>query len=518
MTRVPFTIQAVADEANWRRDLAWPLAPERRADIAERTVTALRAWRKTLVSATDKEIADLASLHLLTIGARAALYAHELSAAELANLKLTGSRPELAALRDGTSLAAPRREFFEAPRRSRIPFARTLRAIRNARRWTPLHRLARAVLTPEAHVLSTGGLLIAAADGRSLSYASPSEMIGQARLTAAPARADAATLAATWARFLVTELDVPERLRERASNLVRLQSEPALARADTDLAGLSTVRDLPRNAWAGSAGSYATRAIGIEILRRGGSVRRFAHGGAVGLDDYGATHALVDMAATSHYTVATEGVLSLLGESAIESAFDGAAPRFEAARGDPKFRAVARRGRPRPAGRPTILYVGTAFSGPLVHVPPIPPDAIYLDWQCRLMDSLAALDADVWCKPHPENPVLSGAQPLPALYPAMDTSFGEALARADIVVFDYCLSTSFWEAVCSDRPIILMDLAGSRWRPQVRSMIDRRCRRIAVSHDSANRPQFDPAELADAVSVTRNADPSEFRRLLAGDA
>jgi hypothetical protein len=134
------------------------------------------------------------------------------------------------------------------------------------------------------------------------------------------------------------------------------------------------------------------------------------------------------------------------------------------------------------------------------------------------MDALGALDVEAWCKPHPENIVLSGIQPLPSFYRAMDVPFDAALARADVVVFDYCLSTSFWEAACSDRPIVLMDLAGTRWHPRIASMIDRRCLRVDVACDSRNRPTFDPAALADAVATARPADPDEFRSLLAGDA
>lgn len=515
LNRVPFTIQAALAEPDWRDALAWPLPPARRAAISEGVVAALWDWRRTLEAGATREVADLASLHLLTIGARAALYAHELAAA---GTTMLGARPELAALRDGAAVPAPRREFFEAPPRSRVPFARALRAIRNARRWTPLHRLAHAVLAPEAHVLSTGGLLIEAASGHSLSYASPGEILGQARAAGAAKRIDAAPLAAGWGAHLASALEIPEAMRARAIDLVRAQAEPALARADGDLAGLAISSEVPTCAWAGSAGSYATRAIGIEILRRGGTVRRFAHGGAVGLDDYGATHALVDMAATSRYTVATPGVRALLVDSGIAAKFDGPPPTFDAVAGDPKFRAVARRGRPRAAGRPTVLYVGTAFAGPLVHVPPVPPDAVYFDWQCRLMDALGALDADVWCKPHPENLVLSGTQPLPTLYRALEAPFGEALARADVVVFDYALSTSFWETLCSDRPVVLMDLAGTRWRPEIDAAIARRCIRIEIAYDDRNRPVLDAEKLADAIASARPADPGEFRRLLAGDA
>jgi hypothetical protein len=253
-------------------------------------------------------------------------------------------------------------------------------------------------------------------------------------------------------------------------------------------------------------------------MRRGGSVRRFAHGGAIALDGYADTHAVVDMAATSRFTMATPAALLLLRDARIESSFDRHLPTFDALTGDPKFRAVPRVGRRPPSRRPTVLYVGTAFAGQLVHIPPVPPDAVYFDWQCRLLDALKGLDAEVYCKPHPENLILSGVQPLPVLYPALDMPFGKALAQADVVVFDYCLSTSFWETLCSDRPVVLLDVARARWHPAVDAMLSRRCMRLAVTYDAGNRPQFDAAALAGAVLAAKPADPAEFRTLLAGDS
>ncbi len=517
LIRLPHSIHAIGSVPDWRADLRWPLGPDARCVIAEGVVATLRAWRRGLPAGPAIDVADLASLHLLTSGARVALYAHELAGAAALDAELVGDRPEFSVLRDGKSPGETNREPYEARRPSRIPFARTLRAIKNVRRWTPLRRLAKAVFAPEAHVLSTGGLLLEATVGHSLSYAAPDELIAAARRTAPATRLDIGELAEGWAAALSGSEFVPAALRVRASILLRAQAMSALSRADRDLAGLARVADMPDAVWAGGAGSYATRAIGLEVMRRGGSVRRFAHGGAIALDGYADTHALVDMAATSRFTLATPAALGLLRDARIGSSFDRQIPAFDAVAGDPKFRAVPRVGRPRPSRRPTVLYVGTAFAGQLVHIPPVPPDAIYFDWQRRLLDALNALDADVYCKPHPENLVLSGVQPLPALYPALDMPFGRALAQADIVVFDYCLSTSFWETLCSDRPVVLLDVARARWHPAIDAMLSRRCARLPVAYDAGNRPQFDPAALADAVGTARPADPTEFRDLLAGD-
>jgi hypothetical protein len=517
MIRLPHSIHAIGSVRGWREHLCWPIGPDARCAIAEGVVATLRAWRRSLPAGPATDTADLASLHLLTSGARAALYAHEIAGAAATGAELVGNRPEFSVLRDGEAPGETTREPYEARQASRIPFARELRAIKNARRWTPLRRLAQAVLAPEAHVLSTGGLLLESTAGHSLSYAAPDELVAAARRTLPAPRLDTAELAEGWAAALSESEFVPSALRASAADLLRAQAVSALSRADRDLAGLARLTDMPGAVWAGGAGSYATRAIGLEVMRRGGSVRRFAHGGALALDGYADTHALVDMAATSRFTLATSRQLDLLRDVRIEASFDRWLPEFDAAAGDPKFRAVPRAGRVRPARRPTVLYVGTAFAGQLVHIPPVPPDAVYFDWQCRLLDSLNALDADVYCKPHPENLVLSGIQPLPTLYSALDVPFSKALAQADVVVFDYCLSTSFWEALCSDRPVVLLDVANSRWHPAVDAMLSRRCTRLAVAYDAGNLPHFDAAALADAVATARAGDPAEFRDLLAGD-
>src|SRR5262249_26032887 len=123
------------------------------------------------------------------------------------------------------------------------------------------------------------------------------------------------------------------------------------------------------------------------------------------------------------------------------------------------------------------------------------------------------------CKPHPENVPAIGRQPLAELYPTFEGSFEQAIEAADVLVHDYCLSTTFFEAMCSSRPIVLLDLAQTRWQASIAALVQARCRTLIVRLDERNRPQFNAAELKDAVlSAHREADPWPFRKLLANDS
>ena len=90
---------------------------------------------------------------------------------------------------------------------------------------------------------------------------------------------------------------------------------------------------------------------------------------------------------------------------------------------------------------------------------------------------------------------------------------------ADAFLFDVSQSTTFWEAVCTDRPVILIDFGITRFNATVAPLIRRRCRVVTARWDERNLPSIDPGELTDALcGNTPTVDPAEFRALLTADA
>ena len=92
------------------------------------------------------------------------------------------------------------------------------------------------------------------------------------------------------------------------------------------------------------------------------------------------------------------------------------------------------------------------------------------------------------------------------------------MEEADVFVFDYAQSTTFYEALCTDRPIVFIGMGNPLFAPGVQAMIARRCRVVKARFDSRNLPQIDEEELKEAVCGGGDrADPGEFRALLMGE-
>jgi hypothetical protein len=144
------------------------------------------------------------------------------------------------------------------------------------------------------------------------------------------------------------------------------------------------------------------------------------------------------------------------------------------------------------------------------------PDVVYWDFQMHLVEELKALDIDLLCKPHPEGHFVGKRNPIEALAPTSYRRFEEHLDDADLFLFDAPTSTTFVEAMCTRRPVVLIDRFYAI-NPAVRPAIEARCRIVPARADAQNRLRIDPAALAAAIlGAPREADPSYFRRLTVG--
>ena len=132
---------------------------------------------------------------------------------------------------------------------------------------------------------------------------------------------------------------------------------------------------------------------------------------------------------------------------------------------------------------------------------------------------LSRLPIELAVRPHPES-LLPGARHPVALEftPLVDEPFYRTVGKVDGFVFEYPNSTAFWEALCTDRPVVWIDLGTGSLSQETRAVVARRCRIVEARFDDRNRPQIDEVALADAVcGGPFTADPSEMRTLLAGD-
>jgi hypothetical protein len=142
-----------------------------------------------------------------------------------------------------------------------------------------------------------------------------------------------------------------------------------------------------------------------------------------------------------------------------------------------------------------------------------------MDWQLRLAAQLCRIDPDIVLRPHPEGIFRGKPHPLEAIKPTATAPFETLMAEADVFVFDYPLSTAFWTAMCSDRPIVFVDLGLAPFHPRVAPLLAERCHVVRASYDATNIPRIEPDALAEALHNARrqSTDAAAFRRLLAGN-
>ncbi len=513
----PFVYDDVAGLADWRERLHWPVRQDEIVAVGARVPGAILGFAGALADAQERQIA-LVAAGLFANGFMSLLEAAWASerAARL-GLELRGGPPEMKLLAGGS------RDFKALEYRG--PFAVKpaprgfLRGIARTASWTPAWRLPLALAAPEAVAISHNYLLRQAAAGHRVAYRHAANIVAAARARQAgtiKATGDLADRALDALLPLASELG--ETYRQRLREAFRARLGNAMGRVAGDVAALGKA-NLPTRIWSGTNGAYATRVIAAEVRRRGGSADVFDHGGATAIAQLPGSTAVIEMSTASRFHVATREMAALLGATEAP-ALAALVNRAEIAgeNGEPLFRRCFR-DRTEPLGaKKRVIYIGHPYRGlrqfPLAGL----PDAVYWDFQMHLVALLQDLGADLLCKPHPEGHFVGKRNPIEALAPTSYRRFEEHLDDADLFLFDAPTSTTFIEALCTRRPVVLIDRFYAV-NPAVRPAIEARCRIVPARADAQNRLRVDADALRAAIfDGPREADPDYFRRLTVGAA
>ena len=511
----PFVHDDIAALAGWRERLHWPVAQTEIVAVGARVPGAILGFAGGLTDPSERQIAIVAA-GLFANGFMSLLEAAWASErAQRIGLELLGGPPEM------PLLAAGSRAFKALEYRGPFgvkPAPRAfLRGIARTTSWTPTWRLPLTMVAPEAVAISHNPLLRQAAAGRRVAYRHAANIVARARARGAAAGQGAFDLVDRALDALLPLVpDLGEAYRQRLREVFRARLGKAVARVAADVAALHGA-PVPLRVWSGTNGDYATRAIGAEVRRRSGAVDVFDHGGATGIAQLPGSTAIIEMSTASRFHVATPEMAELLAATEAP-ALAARVNRAEIVgeKGEPLFRRSFR-DRTEPAGaRKRVIYVGHPYRGlrqfPLAGL----PDVVYWDFQMHLVELLEKLDIDLLCKPHPEGHFVGKRNPIEALAPTSYRPFEEHLDDADLFLFDAPTSTTFLEALCTRRPVVLIDRFYAI-NPAVRPSIEARCRIVAARADAKNRLRVDAGALAAAIiDAPRAADPAYFRRLTVG--
>ncbi|MBT5665256.1 MAG: hypothetical protein HOJ06_07955 [Rhodospirillaceae bacterium] len=517
---IPYGIEDAKAFGAWRKDVLWPAPHHQSFDCA---MQGLQSVLGCFHSIDDPDLQDIVLLGLASIfastlpkGAAALAVQQE----QQLGVRLVGAAPELAYLRGETGATPAIRDIGNIQSRP-MPRAGLVRRIARTCSWTPWPRIAQTLMKPEATAISHNGLLRQAASTSRVTFHHADSMFLQARRQYGDRRGISGweDLVGPLATALTNAYNLTTEFHDRLLQLVTGQIFEILEAASRDVTALRETRRLPNVIWAGTGGYWPGRALSIEVLRRGGAVRRFDHGGGMGLNSLAPLWATTELLVSSQFSLPTRRLAERAESSGVRNFLrKGQSLDIDGGDGDPLHRAASRIARKAAPGQLRVTYTPPLLTGFQQHLPPLLPDLISLDWQMRFAKKLKTLPIQLMCRPHPEGLFKNKPHPLAAITPLSSNVFEDLIADTDVFVFEYIQSTAFYEALCTDRPIVLIDFGLPIYQGKARAMLEARCRIMPARFDDRNRPHIDTDQLETAIfSKEDTVDPSWFRSHLIGD-
>jgi len=529
-TMTAFTYSDLSLVEDWRNRLVWPIDT-----LALREQGAL-VMRKSI--SFIEQVKDDLARQVLIVGlsqivnrfqalSEAAMVA---SASEELSFQIVGGPPELAALTHDAHLsklvsdAATIKsiELIDSPRHA------LLRQVARTHSYTPWYRMPRAMMALDGLMVSHNNLLIQdiRQRGKAVRFVHAVWFLSEIRKNNSTRNSDTSnTVSSIYLRDLLKNLveivpNLNAQYQQRLLAIMELEISAEINKVEADVVELHKRSDIPQVMWSGTNGAYPTRLIASEVVRRNGEVNGFDHGGVTGITQLAELTSVVELLTTTSFTVATPKWKDLVEQSVSPSV---AKPinrsRVRSGGGEPTFRAAFRDGLSSPARKPRVIYVGHPYRGLRQFAISAIPDSIYWDFQERLVAQLLEMPVDLLCKPHPEGFFRGATVPIQDIAPTSYKRFEEHLDDADVFLFDAPTSTTFMEALCTRRRVVLIDRGHYPFSAGVKPHALERCVIVRARCDDVGRMSVDKDELADALlAADLEPDPTWFRNMLTGHA
>jgi hypothetical protein len=446
----------------------------------------------------------------------AALY---LDSEKAAGIRLDGSNWQLEYLRSGRidDQSSPPlcANLLSFPARS------SFNLLRNIKVTASMNGLGfpASLVNPTATALSINPLISSAIlqPGNRVRFAYATSFLDQSQ--AAPAKSpysiDGKGLARRLASYLMEGWNLGDATRERLYFLVEKECRHALSTVSEDLGQLSTISKLPDVLWSGTGGHYIYRLLGVEQIRRGNLIRRFAHGAMPTLlMERSELAQLNEFAVSSEFVFSSSRFLDVIRQiGTLDNVPENLSCTFNYSEaGHKRTNSPVKEKTPRTRRR--VLYAPTLPRGFGRYGMPDLRETVYIDWRMKLINQLNKMPIDLVVKFHPAETRSGFSHYLPEGVETTLAPFEEILDDVDVVVFDYFKSSTIPTTLSTDKPVVLIDIDNSDFRPTIRFELDKRCRLITGEYDSNNLPCVDQDVLEEAVcSGQGSADPEFFQSI-----
>lgn len=140
-------------------------------------------------------------------------------------------------------------------------------------------------------------------------------------------------------------------------------------------------------------------------------------------------------------------------------------------------------------------FLGEQNMGPLEFKT---PDPLIADTQAWVVNTLKNMDYDISIKVHPGGFYHSLNIQKHWNVPVLMGRFNNEYSKTSVYIFDFA-GTAFFDALASDKGIVLLDLKNRPFSKDTLEDLKNRCQIVSARIDEYNRIRFDPDELKNAV-------------------
>lgn len=336
------------------------------------------------------------------------------------------------------------------------------------------------------------------------------------RASDAPACADrhAAAIrlatAATEAAFAAGGEDVPAHL---AAHLQASLTELMLLADRYHARMRREARWVPQQFWSGSGGILQQRLLRQAVRETGGIVIAHDHAHGQGIAE-GYHDTVIELPYCDRFLTWTEAQRAVAAHHLRPDLLPHVTiPEIAVVPG--QFRPAAKAAA-RPVGQghdrqKTAIMVGILYQDERVQHTPAPTTVVLVDWEARMIAALRKLGYHVIFKPHPESPF----PPPPAYFDQLGAElrterFEAIFGEADLIVFGFARTTTFYVSCASEIPILVADMGYGEWTEDAWNLLGRRAGVIAGHPGPDNRVEMDWSALPAAIAHAEAAKDTSF--------
>ncbi len=267
---------------------------------------------------------------------------------------------------------------------------------------------------------------------------------------------------------------------------------------------------LPSHIWTGTGGNVWDLLLRLAVMAQGGRAQGHDHGTPAGLmqaptvpfiELWGCTQFVTYSERHAQFLQKMTQKMPTLHQSAPEIISVSQTPPFPSSTEEVEEKIK------------TIMLISTIYDRDRGRLGEVPAELVKVDLQARVIAQLKAWGYDVIFKAHPESPSLP-PKAFESLGAKIETRpFHEVAGDADLFLFDFVYTSTFYEALQTTIPIVVLDTESLSWEPTIRPALEKRISLVSGFYDEKNRAHVNSQDLQIALeeALSKRLDTSFYK-------